>query len=263
MHDLNVTLVQTTLHWQDINANLAMLEDKLTRLTDAGDLIILPEMFSTGFSMQPEVHAEPMTGKAVTWLKRMSGEMSVDIAGSLMIADQGNFYNRLVWARPDGRLFTYDKKHLFAYAGEDKVYTAGRGHLTVELKGWRIRPFICYDLRFPIWCRNLNEVYDLAIFTANWPAIRSPHWRALLRTRAIENQSFVIGVNRTGQDGSGLDYSGDSSLIDPQGNILFEVREKEDCRTLILKKQKLNDCRARFPFLKDADADLVNNEADH
>lgn len=261
MHDLKVTLVQTVLHWQDVDANLAMLENKLAQLDDAGDLIILPEMFSTGFSMAPENHAEPMTGKAVTWLKRMTHQTGADFTGSLMIADQGNFYNRLVWARPDGQLFTYDKKHLFAYAGEDKVYTAGRGHLTVELKGWRIRPFICYDLRFPIWCRNLHEVYDLAVFTANWPAKRSPHWRALLRARAIENQSFVIGVNRVGQDGNGLGYSGDSALIDPQGNILFEVREEEDCRTLVLEKQTLDDCRTRFPFLKDADEDMVQNKA--
>jgi predicted amidohydrolase len=201
-----------------------------------------------------------MEGKAVAWLKHMAGKTGADITGTLMIADQGRYYNRLVWSRPDGRLFTYDKKHLFSYAGEDKVYTAGHRRLTVELKGWRIRPFICFDLRFPIWCRNLDNAYDLAVFTANWPSQRSSYWRTLLRARAIENQSFVMGVNRVGKDGNGLSYSGDSALIDPKGIALYEVKELEDCRPLCLNKQKLVDCRKRFPFFKDADRDMVRDE---
>ena len=256
MRDLKVTLVQSELIWHDIDANLTMFTDRLARSDDATDLIVLPEMFSTGFSMDAAPHAETMDGKAVAWLRAMASRKGADITGSLMIRDGERYHNRLIWCRPDGEIFTYDKKHLFAFAGEDKIYTAGERHLTLTLHGWRIRPFVCYDLRFPIWCRNLHGLYDVALFTANWPARRSAHWRTLLRARAIENQAFVIGVNRVGTDGNGLAYCGDSALIDPGGERLVEIRDEVLCQTCTLKRKILEDYRKQFPFLRDADAGL-------
>jgi len=258
MQDLTITLVQTHLVWEDIDANLALFDTRLEDIGDPTDLIILPEMFSTGFSMNAESLAEEMTGRAVTWLRAKAVEKKTVITGSVMVKEAGRFFNRLVWARPDGQLITYDKKHLFRYAGEEKVYTAGRRQVTLERNGWRIRPFICYDLRFPIWVRNLNQGYDLAIFVANWPAKRAAHWRTLLRARAIENQAFVAAVNRVGTDGNGFEYSGHSALIDPTGRVLFEA-EKDSCApTLHLPYKVLADYRAQFPAWMDADTELVN-----
>lgn len=257
MQDLTITLMQTVLAWEDIDANLAMFDSRIDQIGPPSDLVILPEMFSTGFSMEAARLAENMDGRAVRWLRTKARTTGMHIAGSLMIEDNGHYVNRLVWARPDGGLITYDKKHLFAYAGEDKVYTAGNRLATVELKGWRIRPFICYDLRFPIWCRNLGTSYDLAVFIANWPAKRGAHWRALLRARAIENQVFVAAVNRVGSDGNGFEYRGDSALIDPQGNLLFERAWEESTPTLHLESRLLMEYRAAFPAWKDADKYLV------
>lgn len=259
MHDLTVTLVQTALHWHDIDANLDMFDTILGQVESTSDLIILPEMFSTGFSMEAPALAEPMDGRAVHWLIDQARTRGADITGSVMTSENGHYFNRLVWARPNGGMITYDKKHLFRYAGEQKVYTAGTERVTVELNGWRIRPFICYDLRFPIWCRNLNNAYDLCFFVANWPAKRSPHWRALLRARAIENQAFTIGVNRVGTDGNGFDYSGDSAVIDPTGRVLFEQSWTERCITLCLERKIIEDYRNQFPAWKDADTDMVGD----
>ncbi len=253
MSDLTVTLIQTELVWQSVEANLALLDDRLDRLDTSADLVVLPEMFSTGFSMDAPRLAESMEGRAVAWMRAKSAALGADIAGSLMIAEHGRFYNRLVWARPDGGILTYDKRHRFAYAGEDRVYTAGRDRLTIELKGWRIRPFICYDLRFPLWCRNSDLAYDAAVFVANWPATRAEHWKVLLRARAVENQAFVIGVNRVGRDGNGLEYSGDSAAIGPQGIVLFEKSGAACSATVTLKRSALEAYRAAFPFWKDAD----------
>ena len=185
MPNLIVTFIQTELIWEDIQANLEMLDKKFEAIENPTDLILLPEMFSTGFSMSPVGLAETMQGSAVSWMMKKSVEKSADIAGSLMIEEDGRYFNRLVWAKPDGRMLTYDKKHLFRMSGEEKVYSAGTHLLTVELKGWRIRPFICYDLRFPAWMRNSGSPYDLAIVTANWPASREVQWQTLLRARAI------------------------------------------------------------------------------
>lgn len=253
MQDLNVTIIQTALEWQRIDANIDKMDQKIDRIEADTDVIILPEMFSTGFSMEAARLAETMEGKAVTWLRRKAAEVRKDIAGSLMIRENERFFNRLVWAKPDGRLATYDKKHLFAYAGEDKVYSPGHRAITVELKGWRIRPFICYDLRFPIWCRNLDLAYDLAVFVANWPHKRSPHWRALLRARAIENQAYVVGLNRVGEDGNGFAHSGDSAVIDPLGGVLFEKSWEECIHTATLQRRLLEDYRSQFPAWRDAD----------
>ena len=259
MQDLTLTLIQTNLAWEDIDANLERFDAAIDAIDVPTDLIVLPEMFSTGFSMNAPDLAEKMEGKAVTWLRSKATQMDTVITGSLMIEEQKHYYNRLVWARPEGGLLTYDKRHLFRYAGEEKVYTAGSKPLTMELKGWRIRPFICYDLRFPIWTRNLGQAYDLAIFVANWPAKRAEHWRALLRARAIENQAYVAAVNRVGKDGKGYDHSGHSALIDPTGAVLFEKENQACTQTLHMEYQTLKDYREKFPAWMDADLELVNS----
>jgi len=259
MPDLKVTIVQSDLHWEAIESTLAMFDETLDTVQEATDLIVLPEMFSTGFSMQADALAEPMNGKAVGWMRRKAGEMNTVITGSLMIREADCFYNRLVWMRPDGTLATYDKKHLFRFAGEDKVFTAGREPITLDLKGWKIRPFICYDLRFPIWTRNLGPTYDAALFVANWPTRRSAHWRALLQARAIENQAFVIGVNRVGKDGKALAHDGRSTVIAPTGETLLEVVEQEAIKTIVLKHSAIAEFRRTFPAWMDADDELIRS----
>jgi omega-amidase len=253
MPDLTVTLIQADLAWEDIRANLKRFQAEIETLSSPTDLVILPEMFSTGFSMRAEALAEEMDGSAVTWMRNTAAEKGAVITGSVMVRDRGRYYNRLIWARPDGSVEAYDKKHLFGYAGEDKVYTPGERRVTVECNGWNIRPFICYDLRFPIWTRNLDNAYDLAIFVASWPARRSAHWRALLRARAIENQAYVAAVNRVGLDGSGIDHRGNSTVIDPLGNVLFEQANDDRTVTLTLRRKVLTDYRRQFPAWKDAD----------
>jgi predicted amidohydrolase len=259
MPDLIVTLIQSDLAWENIGANLALFDAKIDAARPGADLIILPEMFTTGFSMNAAALAEPMKGQAVTWLRAKAKQRKACIMGSLMIRERRRCYNRLVWAWPDGRMTLYDKKHLFAFAGEDKVYTAGRSRITLQIKGWRIRPFICYDLRFPIWTRNLNLEYDLAIFVANWPASRSAHWQTLLKARAIENQAYVIGVNRVGKDGRALDHDGHSALIAPTGEVLFEQKNKEIVHTVTLARGPLDDYRQRFPVWRDGDAQMLKS----
>jgi omega-amidase len=259
MQDLTVTLIQADLCWEDIDANLEMFDRHIDGLEQPGELIILPEMFSTGFSMAARRLAEPMTGKAVTWITEKAAAQNAVITGSLMIKDGGRYYNRLLWARPDGRVVSYDKKHLFRYAGEEKIYAPGQALCTWQIKQWRIRPFVCYDLRFPIWCRNLNQAYDLALFVANWPAKRALHWRQLLIARAIENQAYVIGVNRVGTDGNGHGYDGGSAALDPTGNALFEAGSQPAIHTLTLSGQHLQTYRNAFPAWMDADQEMLNN----
>ncbi len=257
MQDLTLTLIQSELAWEDIPTNLSRFDKKIDALEGSTDAIILPEMFSTGFSMRAMEMAESMDGSAVSWLREKAVEKKTVITGSVMVREQESFYNRLIWARPDGTISTYDKKHLFRFAGEEKVYTAGERWETMKLKGWRIRPFICYDLRFPIWTRNLDNAYDLAIFVANWPTKRSPHWRALLKARAIENQAYVAAVNRVGVDGNGIDYSGYSGVIDPTGKTLFERENAPDTSTISLEYNTLKEYRQQFPAWMDADEDMV------
>jgi omega-amidase len=253
MPDLTITLIQTELHWEDVAANLRRFDRLIDSLQVATDLIVLPEMFTTGFSMNADALAEDMNGRAVAWLRNTARHTAAAVVGSIMVADNGRFYNRLCWADPNGEVANYDKKHLFRYAGEDKVYTAGSASLLVELNGWKIRPFVCYDLRFPAWTRNVNSTYDLALFVANWPQRRAEHWKLLLQARAIENQTYVIGVNRIGTDGNGLYHSGDSSVIDPVGNILFRSAHAPCVFTLPLERGRLDDYRQSFPAWKDAD----------
>ena len=253
MQDLKVAIVQTSLAWEDRKANLARFQEKLDRVPDEPDLVILPEMFSTGFTMNAANLAEPMHGPTVTWMCEQAQRRGIHLIGSVIIEEEGRYYNRLIWAHPDGSIGKYDKRHLFRMAKEEQVYSAGHEKLVVELHGWKICPFICYDLRFPVWIRNLGNHYDVAIFIANWPAKRSAHWQALLVARAIENQAYVIGVNRIGEDGNAFDHSGDSMVIDPAGDILLHARNIECFQTVPLSYPHLQAIRETFPVWKDAD----------
>jgi len=259
MQDLKVTLIQSELAWEDIDSNLAGFNSRMDAIEEDTHLIVLPEMFSTGFTMNAAELAQDMKGSAVQWIKEKSADKNVDMVGSIIADDGGKFFNRLIWAKPDGEIFTYDKKHLFRMAGEEKVYSAGSQNITVNLNGWRIRPFICYDLRFPAWTRNIANQFDAAIFIANWPERRSAHWKALLQARAIENQCYVIGVNRVGKDGNGLSYSGDSSIIDPWGTIIFQKSNQTCIYTGELSYETLQKSRETFPVWMDADNDIIRS----
>lgn len=258
MPNLTVTLVQAALAWEDPEANRKALAETIAAMDAPTDLIVLPEMFTTGFSMNAVPLAETMDGPTVAWVQETARNGGADVTGSFIAKERGRFYNRLVWACPDGTLFTYDKRHLFRMLKEENTYSAGDRLLTVEINGWRIRPFICYDLRFPAWSRNLDNAYDLAVYIANWPARRAGHWKALLAARAIENQCYVVGVNRVGTDGNGLAYSGDSMVIDPTGEVLFCQSETPTVHTQVLSKESLDTWRRDFPAWRDADGDLID-----
>jgi len=258
MSSLTITTIQTNLTWEDKQANLSMLGEKILSIPDKTEIVVLPEMFSTGFSMQPKLFAERMDGGTVTWMKNISHQKKVILTGSIIIEEDGKYYNRLIWMLPNGSFGVYDKRHLFAYAKEDDHYTAGNKRLIASVKGWKINLQVCYDLRFPIWARqqpqeNNEAEYDVLIYVANWPEKRSVAWKTLLQARAIENQSYVVGVNRVGNDGNDIYHNGSSSVIDPLGEILYQVYDDEDIFTITLEKEKLNEVRNRFPFLKDAD----------
>ncbi|HET6256396.1 MAG TPA: nitrilase family protein [Puia sp.] len=321
MSTLTVTTIQADLQWEDKAANFRRLEEKIDGIIGDTELIILPEMFSTGFSMRPEAFAEQMDGPAVSWMRSIAARRKVILTGSLIIEEDGNYFNRLVWMLPNGQYGCYDKRHRFAYAGEDDHYAAGQRRLVASVKGWKILLLICYDLRFPVWSRqtppehvpasasisNYGEFapikptaktdtpptplvtgptptpappsppntpakpstrasdnpaspaaappleYDLILYVANWPERRSHAWKTLLQARAIENQSYVIGVNRVGADGNGITHSGDSMIIDPLGETLYHAGPTEDVFTLTLTKDHLSTIRQRFPFWRDAD----------
>lgn len=220
-------------------------------------------MFSTGFTMNARAVAEKMHGKTMLWMKQKALERECVITGSIVIEEDGKYYNRLIWQRPDGTAEFYDKKHLFRYAGEQEHYTEGNKKLIVDLHGWKICPMICYDLRFPVWIRNKFKAgdvnspvpgYDVLIFVANWPEKRNYPWKILLQARAMENQCYVIGVNRTGTDGNNFSYSGDSMILNPKGEIISKTKPKEDSsETITLSKQELDDWRKTFPAWMDAD----------
>ncbi len=262
MSDLTVSLIQANLHWEDVAANLAMFDQKINSIQEKTEVIILPEMFSTGFSMQSERLAQTMDGSAVQWMKQKAKEKNVIITGSLIIEEDGKYYNRLIWMLPNGTFGTYNKRHLFGFAGEHDHYTAGDKRLIAQVKGWKLNLSVCYDLRFPVWARNSilengEPAYDVLINVANWPERRSTPWRALLQARAIENQCYVIGLNRVGNDGNDIYHSGDSSVIDPVGEIIYHKAHDEDVFTYTLSRSHLNELRARFPFLKDADRFII------
>lgn len=252
MDKLSLTLVQTSLHWEDKAANFALFENLLSKCGPT-DLILLPEMFSTGFSMRPAGLHDSPEGESLEWLRRLAAEKNAAVSGSAIIKEEGRFYNRLFFVKPDGNYHTYDKKHLFTLAGEEKVYSGGTRHLIVEYKGWKIMPLVCYDLRFPVWCRNTQEV-DLQYFVANWPERRSFAWRSLLRARAIENMCFVAGLNRVGDDGNGVAHSGDSAVLDELGEAVLEIpASAEKVATVSLSKGRMLESRERFQFLADRD----------
>jgi predicted amidohydrolase len=252
MESLRVTLVQTSLHWEDAPANRKMLEAKLLPSAGTTDLVVLPEMFATGFSMKSTALAEEMDGPSMQWMRGMASQLNAVITGSLIIRERGAYFNRLVWMRPDGSYAQYDKRHLFTLAGEHNHYIPGKQRLLVALKGWTICPLICYDLRFPVWSRN-SGAYDLLIYVANWPKPRRNAWQTLLTARAIENQSYTIGVNRVGEDGNGHEYTGDTMLVNFAGEVLYQVSHGEQCATFELDPVIQESFRAKFPFLRDSD----------
>ncbi len=274
MSSLTVTLIQQNLYWENKEANLKAFEEKINAIASKTEIVILPEMFSTGFSMKPEMLAETMDGDTLMWMKKIAASKKIIVTGSVIIKEeedgqrggQTRYYNRLIWMLPNGQYGCYDKRHLFAFAGEDEHYTAGNKRLIASVSGWKINLQVCYDLRFPVWARQSppppgeagrgpgdEAEYDVLIYVANWPERRSHAWKTLLQARAIENQCYVIGVNRTGNDGNNIYHSGDSMIADPWGEVLYHKAHEEDVFTYALQKEKLNEARSKFPFLKDGD----------
>jgi len=282
MSTLTFTTIQPDLQWEDKAANLQNLEEKILGIREKTELVILPEMFSTGFSMKPEALAERMDGPTMGWMKRTAAQKGIILTGSLIIEEAGKYFNRLIWMLPNGQYGCYDKRHRFAYAGEHDHYTAGQKRLIASVKGWRVNLQVCYDLRFPVWSRQSNPPsipggdgsgvpgipggqmhpggsrtapeYDVLIYVANWPERRAHAWKTLLQARAIENQSYTVGVNRVGNDGNNIYHSGDSMIVDPLGEVLYQGSKKEDVYTHTLEKERLEEVRSRFPFWKDGDA---------
>jgi omega-amidase len=266
MTSLTVSIIQPDLKWEDKEANLGMLEDNIMSLPFT-ELVVLPEMFSTGFSMRPKVLAETMEGGSVQWMKRIASQKKIILTGSLIIEENEAYYNRLIWMLPNGQYGYYDKRHLFGYAGEHEHYTAGNKRLIASVKGWKINLMVCYDLRFPVWARqgkhpsapeeSNDPEYDLLVYVANWPERRSHAWKTLLQARAIENQAYVVGVNRVGNDGNNIHHSGDSMIIDPLGEPLIKMNNDAGVHTLTLEKAKLEEIRGKLPFLKDGDRFMI------
>jgi len=250
--DLKVALVQTSLVWHDRQANLEHFALLLEPLADV-DLVILPEMFTTGFSMASETLAESEAGPTSKWMLSQAKRLQAVVTGSIIVkAADGSHRNRLLWARPDGELLHYDKRHLFRMAGEHEHYSPGERQVQFELKGWRVRPLICYDLRFPVWSRDAQDT-DLLLYTANWPGARRLHWNRLLPARAIENLCYVAAVNRIGTDGKGFAYTGDTQVLDFQGESLFSAGEADGVFEVSLSAAELAAYRTRFPANLDAD----------
>ncbi len=274
MNELRITTVQADLIWENKIENLSKFDDLLRGIKRGEtDIIVLPEMFTTGFSMNPSAFAETMDDATIFWLKKKTWELDAVLTGSFICVENGKYYNRLVWMQPDGTFSIYDKRHRFTLAGEHKYYTEGVERLVVEWRGWRICPLICYDLRFPVWARNglkeakgkgqeaMSEVhvdYDVLLYVANWPIARSHHWRILSLARAVENQAFVVAVNRVGTDANGYEYRGDTSVIDYAGDILLRRSFTEGVDTTIVSKEKLRKYRKKFGFLADQDEFEIN-----
>lgn len=263
MSTLTITTIQSNINWEDKSANLGMFEEKINSIEERTEIVVLPEMFSTGFSMQPHLFAESMEGETVDWMRRIAREKKIILTGSMIIKEEDKFYNRLIWMLPNGDHGYYNKRHLFAYAGEDNYYSAGHKRLIASVKGWKINLQVCYDLRFPVWARQSpahsgkeerqGPEYDVLIYGANWPERRSHAWKTLLCARAIENQCYVVGVNRVGTDGNNIYHSGNSLVIDPLGEVLYHKADNEDIFTITLERERLTDVRTKYPFWKDAD----------
>lgn len=250
---LNIALVQSDLVWEDASANRKQFTKKLQGISQPVDMVVLPEMFPTGFTMQAQKVAEPMTGKTVLWMQQMAGELDAAIAGSMVILENGHFYNRFLFVEPSGNISVYNKRHTFTLAGENKVYTPGTEKVVVGYKGWKVCLQVCYDLRFPVWSRNA-ENYDLLIYVANWPKPRILAWNALLKARAIENMSYCIGVNRVGIDGVNIEYPGCSVAYNVLGNEITSCEPYLDqIKIAILEKRHIEAYRNKFKFLNDQD----------
>lgn len=262
--DLRVTIVQTSLAWEDIDTNLKFFSKKLEKIKPSStDLIVLPEMFNTGFTMNASAVAEPMEGSTVQWMSKLSALKNCVVTGSCVIKENRKFYNRLIWMRPGGTYEYYNKRHLFRMAKEQETYTGGDKKLIVELAGWKICPLVCYDLRFPVWSRNKANsyqliansfLYDCLIYVANWPERRIYAWRQLLIARAIENQAYLVGVNRIGEDGNGVEHSGYSVVLNPKGEPLSNIKPNvESIETVTISYKELENYRKEFPVGMDAD----------
>jgi predicted amidohydrolase len=253
MQHLKIALIQTEIIWHKVEQNLIRYTQKIDTLSEEVDLIILPEMFSTGFSMHPKGIAETMQGTTLQWMQKTAVKKNSAICGSIIIEEDNRYFNRFLFVHPSGKCETYDKKHLFTLAGEHHIYTAGNKKLLVSYKGWKISPLVCYDLRFPVWSRN-TEAYDLLIYVANWPEPRIGAWDTLLKARAVENLSYCIGVNRVGSDGNNLKYSGHSSAFDCLGEpICLLSKNQEDISIVSLDKNQLTTVREKLSFLEDRD----------
>jgi omega-amidase len=249
---MRVALIQSVIIWEDPQANRTYFETEINTISEAIDLIVLPEMFSTGFTMNPSAIAETMQGETVSWMQSLAKAKNVAITGSVVIEESANYYNRMLFIFPSGEIQHYDKRHLFTLAGEDKVYTKGTQKLIIDYLGWKICPFICYDLRFPVFSRNTDD-YDLLIYVASWPKVRINAWDTLIKARAIENMSYAIGVNRVGEDNNGYQYTGHSQLVDYLGEYLIEPTEAKGILVAILDKSKMLEVRKKLPFLSDKD----------
>jgi predicted amidohydrolase len=253
MDILRISLVQYDVIWENPSANRLKLDRLLAPLKGQTDLILLPEMFTTGFSMNARELAEAMDDDSVAWMKKHASELNSAIAGSMIIKENDHFFNRFMFVTPAGRIDYYDKRHLFSMGDENQYFHPGNSRVIVNYLGWRIALFVCYDLRFPVWCRSVNDA-DLMLFTANWPEKRKIVWQTLTRARAIENQLYVACVNRTGRDGTGIPYAGDSTLIDPKGELLCDLNHQTDLvETSAVSLEKLNQFREKFPVGKDED----------
>ena len=266
MEKLIITTIQTNLHWENKTANLEMLEKKILGIAEKTNVVLLPEMFSTGFSMQPALFAETMEGETVNWMRHLAKQKNIILGGSIMVSENDVYFNRFIWMQPNGQFGFYDKRHCFSLAGEDQHYGSGNKRTIASVGGWKINLQICYDLRFPVWSRqqlqqdeqnNFNPEYDVLVYVANWPERRSNAWKTLLQARAIENQSFVFGVNRVGNDGKQIYHSGDTMVVDPMGEVLYQNAHNEDIHTITIEKNKLREVREKLPFWKDGDGFLI------
>ncbi|MDO5978447.1 amidohydrolase [Flavivirga spongiicola] len=250
---LKIALIQSDLVWENPKQNLENFSKKIDNISEVVDLIILPEMFTTGFTMNAKDIAEPMDGETVEWMQSIASRLNTAIVGSLVVVEENNYYNRLLFVEPSGVVQHYDKRHTFTLVGEDKIYTAGAKKIIIDYKGWKICPLICYDLRFPVWARN-TEDYDMLFYVANWPKPRISAWDALLKARAIENMSYCIGVNRVGMDGVNSEYSGHSAAYDVLGNRITSIEAgKEQTQIVVLEKRHIEAYRNKLKFLDDRD----------
>ena len=258
MSSLRFTLIQSDLHWEKIAKNISMFEAKINAISEPLEIVVLPEMFTTGFSLTPTFLAEEMNGDTIAWMTKMAKEKRIILTGSVMMKENSQFFNRLIWMQPDGEFGYYDKRHLFSYGGEDRQFSSGSKRFIAQVKGWKICTMVCYDLRFPVWNRMSNEAeYDVLLYVANWPKRRIDAWKTLLKARAIENQCYVVAVNRVGTDGMHLSYNGESCVINPLGEVLYSKADAEDIFTIDLDKELIQQTRTTFPFQKDKDAFVI------